>query len=176
MNVEERVQELLDKKEIEELLHRLCYLIDTFQVERIGPEIYAPDGSDDHGGGPVKGREAIVAWYADSTANIAAVAHNVSNLMVDVDGDSARCRCNVVAWAWTVSGAPANESGNADYVLSLAYEDKLTRYAEGWRIDERVLVANTSKTGTAYPVAQGRLASSQSGIRSLSERRPPAPR
>ena len=173
MTFEEQVQELLDKKEIEELIHRLCHLIDTFQLERIGPEIYSPAGSDDHGSGPVEGRDAIVAWYEGSTANIAAVAHNVSNIMVEVDGDSATARCNVVTWAWTVSGAADNVSGNADYVLSLVYEDQLGRYEEGWRIDERVLVANTSKTGTAYLVAQGKLASSQEGIRALSERDPP---
>jgi SnoaL-like domain len=173
VNVEEQVRQLLDKQEIEELLHHLCHLIDTFQIERIGPEIYAPEGSDDHGGGPVKGRDAIVAWYRDSTANIAAVAHNVSNIMVTVEGDSATARCNVVTWAWTMSGAPDNKTGNADYVLSLVYEDKLGRFEEGWRVEERVLVANTSKTGTAYLVAQGKLASTQKGIRSLSEREAP---
>ncbi len=173
MTTAEQIEQLFAKKEIEELLHRLCYLIDTFQIPRVGPEIYAAEGSDDHGGGPVKGREAIVTWYEDSTANIAAIAHNVSNLIVDVNGDSATARSNVIAWAWTLSGAPENVTGNADYVLSLAYEDKLTRYAEGWRIDERVLVANASKTGAAYLVAQGKLASTQKGIKSLSERPPP---
>jgi|GEM_PF-5992042 len=173
MNVAEQVRELLDKREIEELLHKLCYLIDTFQIGRIGPEIYTPEGSDDHGGGPVKGRDAIVAWYEDSTANIAAVTHNLSNVMVEVDGDAATARCNVVVWAWTLSGAPDNVTGNADYVLSLVYEDRLGRSEEGWRIEERVLVANTSKTGTAYLVAHGKLASTQRGIRSLSERKPP---
>ncbi len=63
---------------------------------------------------------------------------------------------------------------NADYALSVVYHDKLSRYPEGWRIDERLLVANASKTGAAHVVALGALPATQKGIQSLSRRQPPA--
>jgi hypothetical protein len=173
MNLEQRVQELADKQEIADLINHLCHLIDTFQLERMVNEVYAEDGSDDHGGGPVKGRDAVRAWYEDSTKNIAAVAHNISNLVVDVDGDKATARSNVIAWAWTMANAQKGPMRNADYALSVVYHDRLTRYPEGWRIDERLLVSNNSKTGTAHVVALGELPGTQKGIQSLSKREPP---
>jgi SnoaL-like domain len=173
MNLEERVQELADKQAISDLINHLCHLIDTFQLERMVEDVYAEDGSDDHGGGPVVGRAAIRAWYEDSTKNIAAIAHNIANLVVDVEGDTATARSNVIAWAWTMANADRGPMRNADYALSVVYHDKLTRYPEGWRIDERVLVANSSKTGIAHVVALGELPGTQRGIHSLSEREPP---
>lgn len=175
-DLEAKLQGLVDKQEITDLMHHLCHLIDTFQLDRMVNEVYAADGSDDHGGGPVRGRDAIRAWYEDSTKNIAAIAHNIANLVVDVEGDTATARSNVIAWAWTMANADEGPMRNVDYALSVVYHDRLTRYPQGWRIDERVLVANTSKTGTAHVVALGELPGTQTGIQSLSERRPPGSR
>lgn len=175
MDAERRLRELLDKQEVAELIHHLCHLIDTFQLERLVEEVYAPDGSDDHGGGPVTGREAIRAWYEDSTRNAASLAHNVANLVVSVDGDSATARSNVIAWVWTMEKAQDGPLRNADYAVSVVYHDRLSRYREGWRIDERVLVANASRSGTACVLALGELPRTQRGIHALSERDPPRP-
>jgi hypothetical protein len=164
------VRELADRAEIEALLHKLCLLVDSFELERLVNEVYAMDGSDDHGGGPVVGRTAIRAWYEDSTRNVAAMAHNISNLVVTIDGDRATAHSNVVAWIWTMANAPAGRMRNVDYALSLRYVDELSRYAEGWRVDRRALVPNVSKTGDPYLVAIGQLPSTQKGIHALSLR------
>ncbi|MGE4425218.1 MAG: nuclear transport factor 2 family protein [Solirubrobacteraceae bacterium] len=174
MSLEDDVRRLVDRQAIIDLNHHLCHLIDTFQIDRIGSEVYAEDGSDDHGVGPVRGRAAIGAWYADSTANIAAVVHNISNAVVELHGDDrATMRSNVTTWTWTMANADGDPLRNADYALSLGYVDELTRYPEGWRIDARVLVSNTSKTGDAAILAAGTLPTSQSGIHGLARRRPP---
>jgi hypothetical protein len=173
-STEKRLRALADKQEIAELLYNLCHLIDTFQPERLANEIYSAEGSDDHGGGPVRGREAIRAWYEDATRNVAAAAHNVTNLVIDLDGDRATARCNVIAWIWTMENADRGPTRNADYALSVVYRDELSRYPEGWRLDSRLLVSNASKAGTSHVMALGTLPDTQRGIHALSEREPPA--
>lgn len=174
MSLEDDVRWLKDRQEIVDLLHHMCYLIDTFQIDRLVDEVYAPDGSDDHGGGPVVGREALHAWYTDSTRNVAAIAHNLSNVVVELDGDEARVRSNVVTWTWVMSNNHLGPMRPADYGLSVSYEDKLTRYPAGWRVDARVLVSNVSKSGAAHVVAFGELPGTQKGIQALAKKAPPA--
>ncbi len=173
MSLEGDVRNLVERQAIVDLLHHMCYLIDSFQIDRLVQEVYAPDGSDDHGGGPVVGREAVRAWYTDSTRNVAAIAHNIANIVVDLDGDKAKVRSNVVTLTWTMANADKGPMRNIDYALSLTYHDKLTKYPEGWRLDERVLVSNVSKTGDAYLIAIGELPATQSGIQALSKKAPP---
>lgn len=169
-STDEMLRELLDRREIEELIYKLAELIDSFQLERMVEEIYAPDGSDDHGGGPVVGRQAVLDWYRDSTANIAAVSHNMCNLIIDLDGDRAEVKSNVISWSWVMSNNDAGPMRPADYALSLSYRDKVSRYPEGWRVDERVLVSNVNKTGEPMLMAMGALPQTQSGIQALSKR------
>ena len=175
MSLEDDVRRLMDRQEIVDLNHRLCFLIDTFQLERMVQEIYSENGSDDHGGGPVVGREAIRAWYEDSTANVAAVSHNISNILIDFHSDTrATMRSNVTTWTWTMANAHLGPLRNADYSLSLSYIDEVSKYPEdGWRIDSRLLVSNTSKTGDASIIAVGTLPESQTGIQALSRREAP---
>jgi hypothetical protein len=174
VSLEETVRQLADKQAIVELNHRLCNLIDSFELDRMVAEVFAVDASDDHGEGPVVGHEAIRAWYADSTANVAAVSHNICNAIVELDGDRARMRSNVIVWSWMLATAERGPLRAADYGLSLNYLDELTRYGEGWRIDRRVLVSHTSKAGTASVVTVGVLPETQKGIHALARREPPA--
>ena len=72
-------------------------------------------------------------------ANIAANAHNVSNVTVDIDGDKRPHALPRDVWTWTRATLDAGPLRPADYVVSVSYVDELSRYPEGWRIDRRVL-------------------------------------
>lgn len=174
--IEDDVRRLLDHQEITEVQHRLCALVDSFELERMVQEVFAENGSDDHGGGPVVGRQAILEWYRDSTRNVAAIAHNVTNITIELDGDTADVTSNVISWTWTVEkSVDGDPMRGADYALSVRYFDRMSRHSEGWRIDSRRLVANTSKTGQAMVVAVGELPASQRGVNALAKRQPPTP-
>jgi hypothetical protein len=173
MSIEKDLQELVERQRIVDLLHRWCHYVDSFQLQSLVDETYAKDGIDDHGGGPVQGRDAIRAWYEDSTRNVAAVAHNIANVLVELDDGHARMRSNVVSWTWTMANADRGPQRNVDYALSLSYLDELTLYPEGWRFDSKVLVSNTSKTEHAHVVAIGALPATQTGIQALTRKPPP---
>lgn len=172
MSLEEDVRYLIDRQAVVDVLHRYCHLVDEQDHDRMVEEVFAPDGSDDHGQGPVKGREAIAEWFREATANIAANAHNVSNVEVEIDGDHARMRSRVTSWTWTMETLDGGTQRPADYVVSVSYLDELTRYPEGWRIDRRVLQPHGWATGHPVVLGLGVLPQTQLGIQALSRRDP----
>lgn len=168
MSVEDQVRKLVDREAILEVLHRYCHLVDVQDLEGMVEEVFAPDGSDDHGEGPVVGRSAIRDWFLENTANIAGNAHNISNVVIDVDGDRATMRSTVTSWTWTRENSDGDPLRPADYVLVLNYVDELSRHPEGWRIDRRVLVTNGESV-----VGVGSLPRTQHGIHALASRTAP---
>lgn len=170
MSLEKDVRYLIDRQAVVDVLHRYCELVDAQDHDAMVREVFAADGSDDHGEGPVKGREAIAEWFRDATANIAANAHNVSNVTVEIDGDTARMQSRVTSWTWTMDNSDRGPLRPADYVVSVSYHDELTRYQEGWRIDRRVLVPHGAKPGHQQVLGAGVLPETQKGIHALATR------
>jgi SnoaL-like protein len=124
---------------IESLLKRYCALVDEQDGDAIVRDIFAEDGSDDHGEGPRRGAEAIRSWFRDNLANIATSAHLLTNVEIEIDEDSARAKSYVMAWVWTVAAENGDPGRPATYVVVASYDDRLTRTAKGWRIAERVV-------------------------------------
>jgi hypothetical protein len=172
MSLEDDVRYLIDRQAVVDVLHTYCHLVDTQQIDRMVEEVFAPDGSDDHGEGPVAGRQNIADWFRAAVANIAANAHNVSNVTVEIDGDKARMRSRVTSWTWTQATLADGPLRPADYVVSVSYVDELSRHPEGWRIDRRVLEPHGTAMGHANVLGLGRLPHSQAGINALSSRSP----
>ena len=65
MSLEDDVRYLIDRQAIVDVLHTYCHLVDTRQIDRMVEEVFAPDGSDDHGQGPVAGA-SIAAWFHEA--------------------------------------------------------------------------------------------------------------
>lgn len=165
MSVEADVQMLVDRQAIMDQLHLYCQLVDQQRIDEMLEAIFSPQGSDDHGEGPVVGRAALSEWLHRAMANIAASAHNVSNAIVELNGDRASMRSTLTAWTWMRSDEPDGQLRPADYVLSLNYVDEWRKYPEGWRIDRRVLESN----GVSV-IAIGELPQTQESIHSLAAR------
>ncbi len=165
MSLEAAVRELVDRQAILDVLHSYCYLVDTKDLDSMVEEVFAADGSDDHGEGPVVGREAIRDWFVTNIANLAGNSHNISNVMIELDGDHAKMRSTVTSWAWTRENSDGNPLRPADYVLVLNYVDELSRHPEGWRIDTRVLVAIGESV-----IGIGSMPATQSGVHALAKK------
>lgn len=159
------VRELVERQAIVDVLHRYCYLFDTQQLDELVEQVFAEEGSDDHGGGPVQGRPALREWFGQAATNIASSLHTVSNIIVDRDGEGATMRSSCVSWTWTRESEHLGPLRPADYVVTGYYVDQLRRYAEGWRIDRRVLESNGQSI-----VGVGTIPPTQSGLHALAAR------
>lgn len=61
--------------------------------------------------------------------NLDATQHSMTNPLVDVNGDTARCRMYMQAEHFL-----QNRLGNPDFALGGYYDDVLVRTAKGWKI------------------------------------------
>ena len=84
---------------------------------------------------PLAGREQIVARIARTLEPLAVTQHIVANHQVEINGDSAACRCYLQAQhVRKIDGRREN------YLVGGSYLDQLVRTGNGWRIAHRRLV------------------------------------
>lgn len=63
-------------------------------------------------------------------------SHNITNVVIEVNGDEARAASRILAWHWFAI-PEADALRPTDLLAVGGYEDRLLRTAEGWRIHER---------------------------------------
>jgi len=128
-----------DLREIEQVLYRYAWMVDKREWEMID-EVFSADATIDYAstGGPGRTphREAL-KWLDGALAPWPINLHHITNVMAEVEGDRARCRCYFTA----PMGRPRAGGGYfaQDIVTNAGfYHDRLLRTAKGWRISERV--------------------------------------
>jgi hypothetical protein len=143
MSLEQQVNDLVERHAIEDVILKYCYYVDMQDFDTMVQEVFSPDGSDHHGERTVSGRQAIRDWFVEEgTANLAATAHAISNVMIERDGEKAKMLSLVTSWAWTRENSDRGPMRPADYAMSVRYDDELSKRPEGWRIDRRVVISN----------------------------------
>jgi len=152
-DTEMHLRDLLDRDAIERLLIRYCNATDAGDWDAVA-ECFAEDGGWAHR--PGEGRERLRETFkqmfmrrsapAPSTAStplnpatqvapidrVEKEQHILSNIEIDVDGDTASSFC--AARVYIVGGR-----GEEPVLLmrGITYTDQLVRTAEGWKIKER---------------------------------------
>lgn len=134
-----RSDPLADRRAIEDLLIRYCTLVDRSDVDALVEQVFAHDAVDDHGLGTWHGREGLHAGFTWVLSRFAGTVHQITNLDVRLEGERATSRCYVTGWHWLPrDGAQRRPAGPAaDFVVVGAYDDRLERRPEGWRIVHR---------------------------------------
>lgn len=130
------LQLLADRIAIEERLLFYAHYLDSAQYERVAGEIFTQDANVDFGGANVTGHAAIHAQVMGYKEVLKGCSHNISNIIIAVDGDEARASSRVMAWHW-LNYPGADPYGPTDLLAVGGYEDRLRRDAGGWRIHER---------------------------------------
>jgi SnoaL-like domain len=145
MSLEDDVRDLVERQAIVDVINDYCYYVDLKDFDTMAEKVFAVDGTDHHGERVVEGRDAIRDWYLEEgTPNLASTVHAITNVRVERDGERARMHSIVTSWAWTKESADKGSLRPADYCLSGGYDDELTKYPEGWRVDKRVVISPTA--------------------------------
>ena len=97
-------------------------------------EVFTPDAVGDFGAGSLVGRDALRDLMRRTVGRGGPSQHLLGNHRVEIDGDAARCVCQVRAFQ-TGTGPAAGRS----YELLGEYRDQLVRTPDGWRIARRVM-------------------------------------
>jgi len=128
------LQAITDRLEIEELLTRYAWALDTKDFDALD-DVFTADARIDYtsAGGIEGAYPEVKAWLAQVLPHFPAYQHLVTNVQVTIDGDTATSR----AAFYNPMGQPKGDGISLFYVGG-EYHDTLVRTADGWRIEERI--------------------------------------
>jgi ketosteroid isomerase-like protein len=147
------VRELVDRREIADLIHAYCLHFDANEPDEVAA-LFTADATVDYGpeAETIVGAHAIARTIAlGLERTFAATSHHVSNIQLEFDGpDRVRGVTYLYAWHRYVDGSPDGE-------LWGRYHHRFERTDAGWRIAELVLRAAGTKDfhrATMHPVGR----------------------
>jgi hypothetical protein len=140
------VAALLDERAIRDVLASYCRGIDRIDHE-LARSVWHPDGTADYVGVFAGSGAAFVEFCLTAHMTFAAHSHQITNVLIALDGDLATSEAYVTA---RLRNAGAHESPT-DLIVCGRYLDKWSRRDGRWAIDHRLFVTDISST---YPVAE----------------------
>ncbi len=121
-----------DKDEIRELLARYCFALDADRFEDMAA-LFTPDGVWETAFGTGTGRAGIVAQANSIATGVRPKrVHLTTNIVIDLDGDTATARSNWVLIQNVPGGVPIIGSGGA-------YADRLVKVDGQWFFQHRTI-------------------------------------
>ena len=144
-----RLQELLDRQDILDCIHRYCRAVDRFDRELL-LSVYHPDAIDDHGmfvGGP----EAFADWAFGYHSTYQHLTHHiVTNHLCDLQGDAAHTETY-----WLFSGLNKDPANGLEMPSSIhfgRYLDRFERRNGRWAIAARACIIEWHGSLGALPM------------------------
>ena len=134
------VQELLDERAIRAVLVRYSRGVDRCD-EALIRSVYHADASDDHGDFKGSGFDFAARVIPILRENFETTMHDLGNVAIELDGDTARVETTVVAYHVTARGDPRRL-----VTVGARYLDRFERRGGEWKISRRVVVVDWSKT------------------------------
>ncbi|MDP3493691.1 MAG: nuclear transport factor 2 family protein [Hyphomonadaceae bacterium] len=124
------LRDLADREAIRERIYRYCRAVDRLDVP-LGRSIFHEDAQADYEMYKGPGRDAI-NWICERHLDFLNHSHQVSNILIDLDGDSAGSEAYVTATLRTM------RTGKLQQITYWCrYIDKWSRRGGVWGIDNR---------------------------------------
>ena len=143
------LEELCDREAIRDVIYKYCHAIDRCDPDLLRT-VYWPEAVDEHtmiNGGV----DEFVAAAMSMGAACAVTQHNVGNILIHLEGESARVETYVNSYLriegptprWRTSPCPIPESGRgkfAEFFTGSRYLDQMENRGGIWRIRNRKLM------------------------------------
>lgn len=124
---------VVDEAAVRDLAARYCWAIDTLDREAF-ETVFLPEATALLGNSSHDGIDDIWARVHATLSPLTCSQHLVGSHVVDVDGDTARHRCQFHA-----QHVREGAEGGSQFVVAGSYTDDVVRTPDGWRIRHRVL-------------------------------------
>lgn len=131
----EAVRELIDRSELADLVHRLGVDLDEHRFDDMR-SLLAADATVRTPGGLAEGRDAVVDQASRNHRPDQPSQHVITDLLIDLDGDRAHARANLIVAFGPVPGTadPAKPFElPVRYTAGQVYDFTFVRTPEGWR-------------------------------------------
>jgi ketosteroid isomerase-like protein len=141
-----RLRRIADEHEIRNVIYRYCRALDRFQWDEVR-DCYHPDATDDHGDyrGGVDG---FIELIKGRMPRLVSSSHFIGNVLVEVDGDSARAESYAISLSRLSSKGDRPES---DQWTGFRYVDDFERRGGEWRIARRVCLFDWTRSDPVGP-------------------------
>lgn len=126
------VRDLIDRSEITALVDQLGRALDEGRFDDF-TAIYTPDATARTPGGRAEGRDALIAQASRNHTADKRVQHFISNVMVELRGDTAEVRANLFV-TFTSADPQQGIAPAPQFTLGEIYRFDAIRTAEGWRL------------------------------------------
>jgi 3-phenylpropionate/cinnamic acid dioxygenase small subunit len=145
------LSELAERAAIVDLLATYALAVDTKDWD-LYESVFAEDAVIDYtSSGGVRGsRQEARKWVSEALQPFTMTQHLVTNHHIDLDGDTASCRCDF----FNPMGLPDSTGELKVFFVGGVYHDRLRRTAQSWLITERVEQMLWTKGLPRGPVSQ----------------------
>ena len=144
-------EDLVVKQAITEVIYRYCRALDRMD-RPLADTIWHPGGTADYGPAMFQGTGAdFLDWVWPTHATMLGHSHQIANVLIEVDGDTAGSESYVTATLWATF-AP----GELTQIVSRGrYVDRWSKHDGVWAIDHRRFLEDftvmTALPGVAAP-------------------------
>jgi SnoaL-like domain len=127
------LQELYDRMEITDLVYRLGVCLDEGRFDDMR-DLLAEDATVKTPGGEASGRSALIDQARRNHAPDQRFQHLTTNVLIDLDGDRAKVRANLVVNITALEDAPTHHPAPRPRAgIGEVYGFELVRTPDGWR-------------------------------------------
>ena len=153
--MDKRLQQLLDKQDITDLIHAYCNAADRHDHKKLRA-LYHEDATDDHGSFFSGAAMAFIDQMPDIQAPMKILHHNVTTMNIAVDGDYAEGEVYVLAFHQVQVDA-----GTADLLIGGRYLDRYEKRKDQWKFSHRTIVTDwarhvsPSEVSLDHPMVEG---------------------
>lgn len=161
MTRDEKIQLMLDRQEIEQVLKLYCRAIDRLDADLLR-SIYHPDGTDDHGSFTGNAHEFVDFIMQDIRESTRYGFHTLTQSIIDVQGDVAAAESTYLGYhriegsterlteffgaTYAARARERDELGREhEYICGGRYIDRLERRDGVWRILRRKITNEWSQ-------------------------------
>jgi SnoaL-like domain len=143
------LEHLLAKQEITEVIYSYCRAMDRLDFD-LASTVWHPDGTTIYEGAfDGTAAEFVAGMKKTHEEKFVNHSHQVSNILIEVDGDRATSESYVTA---TLRTQPEEEHG--EYVVRGRYIDTWSQRGGRWAIDHRLFVFDMAEMRTIEPPYQ----------------------
>ena len=131
--VDHSLQQLVDHREITDLVHRLGVALDEGRFDEMR-SLFVEAATARTPGGMAEGRDAVIAQASRNHGPGQRIQHNTTNVLIELDDDRATVRANLVVHFAPVADASEPPLAPATrFTLGAVYRFDVVRTPQGWR-------------------------------------------
>ena len=128
-----RLHDLVDRSDITDLVYRVGVCLDEGRFDEMR-SLFVEQATARTPGGTAEGREALIAQAIRNHRPEDRVQHVITNVLVELDGDRAPVRANLVVQMASVANSGETLAPPVQFTLGEVYRFDAIRTPAGWRL------------------------------------------